>query len=51
MINIFLFGYLMALMPSLIALAWFVWRASPFKQEGGGNESHQERVQRLKYRS
>ena len=27
--NVFLLGYLAALMPSIIALAWFVWRAYP----------------------
>jgi hypothetical protein len=29
--NLLLLGYLMALTPSVIALAWFVWRAPKFK--------------------
>ena len=32
MINIFLVAYLAALLPSVIALAWFIWRASTLEK-------------------
>lgn len=31
MINVFLLGYFAALMPSAIALTWFIWRAPALK--------------------
>jgi len=32
MINVFLVAYLAALLPSVIALAWFIWRAPTLEQ-------------------